>query len=145
MVEVSTMKKCAICKEDKDPSEFNKHKHRADGLQTVCRPCNRARSRKYYNENKEYHKKVIVVRNISARQKARDYIASIKTKCSICDEVEKCCLEFHHIDPSKKEHTVSRLLASNPTISTIQKEVDKCIILCANCHRKLHAGLITLP
>lgn len=47
-------------------------------------------------------------------------------------------LEYHHIDPSQKDSTVSRLLSGNWSLKTIKKEIKKCVVLCSNCHRLTH-------
>jgi hypothetical protein len=59
--------------------------------------------------------------------------------CSVCGyNKNMAALCFHHIDPSIKELKLdSRSLASSP-IETLRKEVDKCILLCNNCHMELH-------
>lgn len=60
-------------------------------------------------------------------------------KCSICG-YDKCieALEFHHIDMSEKEFNLSdRNLKLD--WQEIKRELDKCIVVCANCHRELHA------
>ena len=59
--------------------------------------------------------------------------------CEICG-YNKCieALEFHHIDETTKEFPVS---GSTRSLERQKKEADKCIMLCANCHRELHAGL----
>jgi transposase len=51
-------------------------------------------------------------------------------------------LEFHHLDPSKKETRISKLTQS-PLSAEGLAELDKCALLCANCHRMAHAGLVT--
>lgn len=60
-------------------------------------------------------------------------------KCSICG-YNKCieALEFHHLDPLEKEFSLSdRNLVLDWEI--IKKELDKCILICANCHREIHS------
>jgi hypothetical protein len=65
--------------------------------------------------------------------------------CVACGEQEPCCLDFHHTDPSAKTFGIgSQSYGSMLTPETIEREATKCIVLCANCHRKLHAGLITV-
>ena len=49
-------------------------------------------------------------------------------------------LDFHHIDPNEKEFQLSSLRVVHIN-DEIKKELDKCILLCANCHRELHGGL----
>lgn len=52
----------------------------------------------------------------------------------------KCvdALEFHHLDPSKKEFTLSGMTRS---WKRIKKELDKCILVCSNCHKEIEYGL----
>jgi hypothetical protein len=58
--------------------------------------------------------------------------------CIKCGESDPVCLDFHHRNPKEKELTLSLAIA-RASLERIQKEVEKCDILCANCHRKLHA------
>ena len=63
-------------------------------------------------------------------------------KCQICG-YNKCdsALEFHHLDPSQKELTLSKSVYS---WDKTKQELKKCICVCANCHREIHEGLINL-
>ena len=74
-----------------------------------------------------------------SRKRLRCYIDSFRTKCSMCGESSKCCLDFHHIDPKTKERRISYLRS----IKKIDAEIAKCIVLCSNCHRKLHHNMRT--
>lgn len=60
-------------------------------------------------------------------------------KCEICG-YDKCqsALEFHHIDESKKSFAISESAFSH-TLKELKEEADKCMLLCANCHREIHA------
>lgn len=85
-------------------------------------------------------------------KKVKDYrkrrklaiVSSFGGKCSICG-YDRCCevLEFHHLDPSIKEFTISTNL--NVAAEKIVDELGKCIILCSNCHREVHSGFIESP
>ena len=58
--------------------------------------------------------------------------------CEICGYNKYIgALEFHHKDPTQKDFSISR---KGHTIawSKVKKEIDKCQLLCANCHRELH-------
>lgn len=63
-------------------------------------------------------------------------------KCQICG-YNRCqeALEFHHLDPSQKDFTIS---GGTRSFESLKPEVDKCILVCANCHREIHAGLIKI-
>lgn len=63
-------------------------------------------------------------------------------KCQICG-YNRCqeALEFHHLDPQEKDFTIS---GGTKSFKLLKPEVDKCILLCANCHREIHAGLVKI-
>jgi predicted HNH restriction endonuclease len=53
-------------------------------------------------------------------------------------------LDFHHVDSQKKDSRMSKMTRS-PDSPEIQAELNKCVLLCSNCHRMVHAGLIECP
>lgn len=63
-------------------------------------------------------------------------------KCVQC-WYDKCqsALEFHHLDPSEKDFSVTGS-ANTKSLRLLLDEVKKCVMLCSNCHREVHAGLI---
>lgn len=65
-------------------------------------------------------------------------------ECQECG-YNKCnaALEFHHLDPNEKDFNISELKKTNFN-EKIKSELDKCALLCSNCHREVHAGLIIL-
>ena len=58
-------------------------------------------------------------------------------KCTKCGFSHAAALDFHHVDPAEKEYSISALV-SNKSFTKAMKEVKKCIVLCANCHRIHH-------
>lgn len=68
------------------------------------------------------------------------------SKCCICG-YDKCpdAIDFHHLDPSSKEAALSKLLAYPSGWTNVTKEMQKCVALCANCHREVHAGISVVP
>lgn len=66
-------------------------------------------------------------------------------ECSVC-QYSKCrqALEFHHLDPAQKEYGVATFRSSRRNREVVIAELKKCVLLCANCHREVHAGLINL-
>lgn len=63
-------------------------------------------------------------------------------KCEICG-YNKCieALEFHHINPKEKDFSIS---GGTKSFNTLKPELDKCILVCANCHREIHSGITKL-
>ncbi len=70
----------------------------------------------------------------------RDFVTALKEEleCEECGENHPATLDFHHLDPDEKEISIAQVVTRMWSIDRIEKEIDKCIVLCANCHRKLH-------
>jgi len=130
------MKTCCVCHEELPESEFNKNKTRKDGLSTLCRACSRARSKRFYQENTESQKQYITLRRQKRKEESIPKILEILAGgCSSCSEKDIRCLDFHHVENKKK--SVMVLLREGYGWEAIKEEIDKCIVLCSNCHRKL--------
>lgn len=85
----------------------------------------------------------------AAVQKRRDKMKQILVEykggeCEICG-YNKCisALEFHHKNPLEKDFGIGAK-GYTRSIEKNKKEVDKCILVCANCHREIHSGLIEI-
>ena len=98
-----------------------------------------AKNRAYHEANKE---------EISAKNRAKHAERNLMlfnykgAKCCHCGLHEPDRLEiydYHHIDPATKLHGVSNILTG--PIERLMTEVDKCLLLCSNCHRTEHARL----
>jgi predicted HNH restriction endonuclease len=74
-------------------------------------------------------------RRASIRAQAVEYLGG---KCRICG-YDKCiaAFDFHHIDPMEKDFNIS----SATSWEKAKAELDKCELLCSNCHREVHDGL----
>jgi len=68
-------------------------------------------------------------------------IKAMGGKCQICG-YDKCpeAFDLHHLDPNEKEISLSSIRANPKAWATIVKELRKCVLLCANCHREVEAG-----
>ena len=65
--------------------------------------------------------------------------------CEICGYCKNiAALEFHHKNPEKKEFNVDMRKFSNMTLEKLEAELEKCILVCANCHRELHNESLTM-
>lgn len=120
---------CSKCKQEKPLSDFHKDRLRKCGYRCQCKDC----IKKWQKENRIKLHSYLRQNRRSFKQKYVDYKGG---KCSICG-YNKCtsALEFHHINPQEKE------LSFRNTIRDwvkAKKELDKCICVCANCHRELH-------
>lgn len=61
-------------------------------------------------------------------------------KCSICGYNKSIyALQFHHLDPRKKKFNISSNIGRY-SLQSIKNEIEKCIIVCANCHAEIHGS-----
>ena len=100
------------------------------------------KEKRKYADRAEYIKKAVSKR----RKKLKDMAIKYKGgKCQLCG-YKRCedALEFHHVSPSKKDFGVSKDGLTR-SWEKVQKEIDKCILVCANCHRELHNQKRSLP
>lgn len=130
------MKECRRCKIEKTYNEFSKNKRQKDGHYSYCKVCKKEEDARLYKRNPEQTKE----RNKRYIDKTKKWWKEYRTslKCERCGENRFWVLEFHHQNPSEKEHNISYLTNKGYSIKTILKEINKCIVLCANCHRDHH-------
>jgi len=111
---------CKDCDESKPISDFY---IKTDGRPySYCKKC-WSRRRIVYNRNNK-----------------KDAIVYLGGSCQVCG-YNKCdaALELHHLDTTKKDFSISK--HKGVGIDKIKPELDKCVLLCANCHRETHQGL----
>jgi predicted HNH restriction endonuclease len=110
---------CQYCKTTKPISEFYKRRGK-EGGSSYCKPC---------TNSETSH------RAIAFKERCVEYKGG---KCEICGYNKYFgALEFHHKDPSQKDLQISKVRTRTFT-DKIKKELDKCQILCSNCHREIH-------
>lgn len=77
--------------------------------------------------------------NQTKKEKNKIWLQTIKDNlcCAKCGDSRNYVLDFHHINPLEKDMSVSLLLSKGSRKRVID-EIEKCIVLCSNCHRELH-------
>lgn len=96
------------------------------------------KDKRQYKSRREYLIKAVYARRKRIRVMAVEYKGG---KCQQCG-YDKCidALEFHHINPDQKDFNISSKGHSRSWVR-VKAELDKCVLLCANCHRELHANV----
>ena len=97
-----------------------------------------AKEARKYSDRRQYMIRAVHKR----RKKIRLMVVEYKGgKCERCN-YNRCieALEFHHQDPAQKDFSISEKGYTRSWIR-VKAELDKCIMVCANCHREVHAEL----
>ena len=100
----------------------------------------KAYDRKWYSLHRKDRNKYIRKNQRERMQKRKNRIyEEAGDKCSKCG-YDKCraALEFHHLNSDEKHPYVARMFNNGLSYKKIKAEIEKCILLCANCHREVH-------
>ena len=131
----SEFKTCAKCHKNLSTSEFNKRQRAKDGLQTRCRICCKIDSASYYKDNHDIRREKLNKQRDFYRKLIREYIIEkLKIGCIDCLEKDLIVLDFDHV--GNKEHAISSMIRDGFGLEKIALEIDKCVVRCANCHRR---------
>lgn len=103
-----------------------------------CKACNREYQRKWFAANKEVQIKRVMQNAARHKQILQEVVEShlLSNPCVDCQETDMIVLDFDHVDPSQKEHSISKIITRGMSLEKLLKEIDKCVVRCANCHRR---------
>lgn len=132
----ASTKICAKCGKELPITDFV-FKDKAHNVRASrCKDCDREDKRISYAKHYENNREKFIQRRKEFESSNKDFARERKKcGCLICGEKDIACLDFHHL--GNKEFTISSEMR-NKSKEAIQAEIDKCVVLCANCHRKLH-------
>lgn len=127
------MKRCPKCDTTKSADEFAKSKSRADGLQSLCKECKRALDRARYKAKPETYR----ARNDALRKKITSIVREAKdVPCADCKQrFHYCAMDFDHLPGTDKLFNVSLAVNKASSIPVLLREIEKCEVVCSNCHR----------
>ena len=126
-------KLCPVCKETKDSTYFT-------SKASACRVCASERSKQHYAKVKadpllkEKYRDRINNKNKLRKQQAIKYLGGCCTDCN--GVFPESVYDFHHVDMTSKEGNPSSFLKGG--WDKAKQELDKCVLLCSNCHRIRH-------
>ena|SRR5208282_5118053 len=136
-MENEDIKTCIVCKIPKPITKFNKNKNNSDGYSNYCRECGKKSNKKYYQANKrkshdkrnEYRKK----QRLLNKKFVWDYLK--EHPCVDCGETDPVVLEFDHVNGTKS-YNIGNMKAQGYSLLALTDEINKCMIRCANCHKR---------
>jgi hypothetical protein len=129
---------CPGCSVVREPREFNVKDRNTGRRQVYCRECSRRYGRDHYQRNRTYYIAKASKRNPIDRRAVRmrvlEYLAS--HPCVDCGEADPAVLDFDHLDPQCKRIEVGTMISRGHSWPAIESEISKCVVRCANDHRR---------
>jgi hypothetical protein len=127
--------RCGRCGEHKPAAEFAWRRRRLGQRDTYCRPCRAEYKREHYLANRERYIAENARRKRALVEKRMRFLIEFfrEHPCTDCGESDPIVLEFDHL--GDKVFNVSAGLRTHKW-DTVLREIDKCEVVCANCHRR---------
>ena len=88
--------------------------------------------RRWHYRNREWNTERTLIRRAEFQSWVDE--RSADAGCARCNDSDPACLDFHHRDPDEKSRSVSRLIVDGVSRERLREEMEKCTVLCANCH-----------
>lgn len=132
------MKTCSSCRRNLDESLFNFRNKSKGILQYHCKDCTRKEGQGQYSKSRTTIIAAAIRRNKGYNKRRQNF--KDQFVCCLCQESFKHCLEFHHLDPATKSFDLGNSHNLGP--KKFLQELAKCVCVCANCHRKIHWGVL---
>ena len=131
---------CTKCFLQKPIEEFGWKDRTINKRHAVCKECTAKRSSAWYYQNREHHIQNVAANSKSYRAQAGKYVYQYLSThpCVDCGETDPVVLEFHHL--GNKEADVASLVGRGHSLEKIIKEIEKCEVLCGNCHKRKTAS-----
>lgn len=133
MMKARTCTKCGV---EKAAEEFPWKNSKKGKRHAVCKSCTAVRSNNWYYANREHHLQNVMNHTLNNRQRLKDYVGDYLSRnpCVVCGETDPVVLEFDHIQG--KHAAISELIRLNVPLPRLQEEIEKCQVLCCNCHKR---------
>lgn len=128
-------KRCKVCEEVKPVDLFYKNSY--GKCRSRCKSCSAAYSKAHYESNRVEHIKRRGENTKAHRRIMRDIIKTVKmAPCVDCGETHPYwAMDFDHRSPSEKSFTIALATTKGVTKKSLLKEIEKCDVVCALCHR----------
>lgn len=132
-----TTKICSKCQKEKPMNEF-RWRNRTKGYRSCwCKSCFSLYEKEKWKDQTDNRRNKHRQQQLSRRSRNINHIWKyLSGKCCVeCGITNLIVLEFDHIEPNDKCGNISDLARDGYSIKNLQREMEKCQVLCANCHR----------
>jgi len=127
---------CSTCRKDLNTDHFSYKNKKKGILKKICKDCHSDYRRQHYLNNKEKYIEKARKWNRKQGKIIKEYLYKIlsQSECIDCGENDILVLEFDHIE--NKKNSISKMYKNRYSLTAIDEELEKCVVRCANCHRR---------
>ena len=125
---------CIKCNQELRVEDFPFKSIARNIRQTACKACLRTYAKAHYRRNVGYYVAKAKRAKPIAQEKLRRIRREVELRCNDCGFAHPSTMEFHHLDPTQKKGVISRIQSADK----LRIEMEKCVVLCCNCHRIRH-------
>jgi hypothetical protein len=135
------IKQCTVCKITKSYTDFYFRDRSAGRLHSQCKECYKTKRIGFMEEHyakygDEYRTRARIRKMVQKSDRQEKITRYLKDKhCEVCGISDIRVLDFDHLDQKTKKFSIARGLNNGWAWDVILEEIQKCRILCANCHR----------
>jgi len=127
---------CTGCKGSLCIDEYPVVNKKTGKRSSMCLNCKREYDREYHTKNKEKRNERKRISERKRRKRNRKFVIDYlkQNSCTDCSEDDYIVLEFDHRED--KEFNIADAVRGSYSLTKIKKEIEKCDVVCANCHRR---------
>lgn len=126
-------KVCTECKQEKNIDQYD---HKRGKLRSNCKSCVSKYTKQHYKNNKKYYLEKATISRRRARERRQRFLFEYYNthSCVDCGEKDPVVLEFDHI--GEKYKGIAIMVNRGLSMERLKKEIAKCEVVCANCHKR---------
>lgn len=128
---------CSKCKQELPMSMFRWRNKKLGKVHSQCKACESAAEKIRYANSKQRQQSVTEKALLQKENNTNIVNIAKQCGCQKCGELRPYLMEFHHTNPKEKVNTIAHMIKSSSQ-ANLEKELQKCVVLCANCHREFH-------
>jgi len=127
---------CNTCHKEKKADDFSFKNQKQQVRKKICKACHSLYRKQHYLQNKEKY----ITKAKSWNKKQKEILATYlfevlsKSACIDCNENDVIVLDFDHLN--NKRFGIAEMYRNSYSLNAIQEEIKKCVVRCANCHRR---------
>ena len=129
---------CTLCQLIKNIDDFDFKSKKKSIRHSACKDCRKSYNKQHYKDNKNLYLEKAKQNNKVYKKRNYDFLIEFKKDkpCMDCGQLfPHYVMDFDHLPSEVKKDNIAKIKNSSLSVSILQKEIEKCELICSNCHR----------